>query len=421
MKITLFAAGSRGDIQPCIAVGKGLQNAGYQVRIAAPQDFGDWISSHNIDFHPLTGDVQKIMAGDTGREFMESGGRNPFKSIAAMRTMLEPVVSQMTDDAYLACRDADGLICLGVLSAFGQAIAESLEIPLIHIEPTPLLPSRNFPAPAWPIQHNLGGWHNFFSGWLMLRVVWLWYSPFVNDFRKRLGLKSVRYADMYRALQTTPMISAYSPQIMPHANDWPAHIHITGYAFLDPTSDWQPSKELDQFLSAGTPPVYFGFGSMAGRNPEKLAETILSALAMSGQRGVLLTGWGGLQIENIPENVFVLDSAPHGWLFPRVAAVVHHGGAGTTAEGLRAGVPSIIVPFAFDQSFWGTRIAKLGLGPTPIPQKKLSAARLAEAIGEAVTNKDMLQKAAAVGKSIRGEMGINHAVKVVKKYFGSPG
>jgi UDP:flavonoid glycosyltransferase YjiC (YdhE family) len=160
---------------------------------------------------------------------------------------------------------------------------------------------------------------------------------------------------------------------------------------------------------------------MAGRNPEKLAKLILDALAKSGQRGLLLTGWGGLRAGLVPDNVFVLDSAPHRWLFPRMAAVVHHGGAGTTAEGLRAGVPSVIVPFAFDQFFWGARIKELGLGPDPIPQKDLTADRLVEAIRISVTDAGMRQRVNSCGAAIRAENGIGSAVEIIKQYFGEPG
>ena len=381
MKITIFAAGSRGDIQPCVVLGKGLQQAGYRVRLAAPENFASFIQEHGVDFYPLRGDVQQIMASDTGRKFMENGGLNPIKSIRAIRTMIGPVVMDMAEDAYTACQDADAIICLGVFSAFGQAIAEALNIPIINVEPTPLLWTRAFPAPSWPIQRDLGGWHNYVvrhghaPGDLAVVPA---FHPCVSG--SAWGCQHIPPPSFYRTLRSTPMLSAYSPSIIPHPADWPESVHITGYFFPDTPSDWQPSPELEAFLEAGDPPVYIGFGSMAGRNPEKFANLILEALAKSGQRGLLLTGWGGLRPELVPDNVFVVDSAPHSWLFPRMAAVVHHGGAGTTAEGLRAGVPSVIVPFILDQPFWGARIKALGLGPDPIPQKKLTADRLANAI-----------------------------------------
>jgi UDP:flavonoid glycosyltransferase YjiC (YdhE family) len=360
------------------------------------------------------------MASDTGQTFMETGGANPIKSIHAMRAIIGPVVMEMTEDALAACRDADAIICLGVLSAFGQSIAEALDIPIINIEPTPLLTTRSFPAPSWPIQRDMGGLHNYFSGVAMLRVIWQWYSQFVNDFRQRLGLSTYTFADFYRALKSTPMLSAYSPSIIPHPEDWPESVHVTGYFFPDIPSDWKPSPELKAFLEGGDPPVYIGFGSMAGRSPEKLASLILEALAKSGQRGLLLTGWGGLSANLTTDSVFVVDSAPHSWLFPRMAAVVHHGGAGTTAEGLRAGVPTIVVPFVFDQSFWGARVKTLGLGPDPIPKKHLTADRLANAIRIAVSDPDIKGHANACGEAIRAEDGVDNAVKIIERYLGAP-
>jgi UDP:flavonoid glycosyltransferase YjiC (YdhE family) len=334
--------------------------------------------------------------------------------------MVAPIIRQMTEDAFAACQGVDAILCLGVLSAFGQAIAAALRIPILHLEPTPLLPARSFAAPSWPVQRDLGGLHNHLSGLVMLQVVWLWYRPFVNDFRKWLGLPPCSAAGFYRALRSTPMLGAYSPAIIPRPADWPEHFHVLGYFFLDPQKNWQPPAGLMAFLDAGDPPVYIGFGSMSGRRPEQLASLALEALALSGQRGLLLTGWGGLRAMKTPKDVFVLDSAPHGWLFPRMRAVVHHGGAGTTAEGLRAGVPTLILPFAFDQPFWGARVKALGLGPAPIPQKQLTAGRLAHAIRQAASDSAMQDRARQVGAAIRLENGPANAVEIVRKYLGAP-
>lgn len=420
MRIAILAAGSRGDIQPCAVLGKGLQDCGHRVRLAAPEDFTGFIEGHALEAFPLRGDVQQIMAGETGREFMETGGANPIKSIRAMRRMIAPVISDMMRDAYTACRDAEGLICLGVFSAFGQSIAESLGIPIVNIEPTPLLPTRAFPAPSWPTQRDLGPCPNYIAGAAMLRAVWLWYHPFVNDLRRQLGLPVWSFARFQRTLKSTPMLGAYSPNLIPRPTDWPDSVHVTGYLFADASADWEPPPELKAFLEAGDPPVYVGFGSMAGRNPAELARLVIEALAKSGQRGLLLTGWGGIRTENLSENLLVVDSAPHGWLFPRMSAVVHHGGAGTTAEGLRAGVPSVIVPFILDQYFWGARVKALGLGPAPIPRTKLTADRLASAIRIAVTDTDMRQRTGSFGAAIRAENGIGNAVGVVNRHFGEP-
>jgi UDP:flavonoid glycosyltransferase YjiC (YdhE family) len=388
--------------------------------LAAPEGFLGFVQEHGVGFYPLRGDVQQIMASDTGRKFMETGGANPIKSIRAMRTMIAPIVTEMVEDAYAACRDAEAIVCLGVLGAFGQSIAEALSVPIVHVEPTPLLPTKAFPAPSWPIQRNLGGLHNYLSGVAMLQVIWLWYRPFVNAFRRRLGLSTWTFARFLRALRSTPMLGAYSPSIIPHPVDWPQSAHVIGHLFLDTQANWQPSPELEAFLEAGDPPVYIGFGSMAGRNPEQLAKLIIEALAKSGQRGLLLTGWGGLRTEWVPDNVFVMAAAPHSWLFPRMAAVVHHGGAGTTAEALRAGVPTVIVPFVLDQYFWGARVKALGIGPDPIPQKNLTADRLAHAISAVVTDLGMKHRASTCGATVRAEDGVGNAVSIIRGYLGEP-
>jgi UDP:flavonoid glycosyltransferase YjiC (YdhE family) len=414
-RLTIFAAGSRGDIQPCLALGKALQADGYQVRLAAPENFAAFIQQHGVEFWPLHGDVQQIMAGESGRSFMESGSRSPLKSITTMRSLLAPVVMQMAHDALQACRDAQALICLGVFSAFGQAIAAALRIPLIQIEPTPLLPTRAFAAPSWPWQGDLGPALNYFSGLVMLRVVWLWQSPFVNDFRRGLGLPPTGFSGFHRRLRAAPMLAAYSPAIIPPAPDWPPGLQVTGYLFLEDQAAWQPPPALLDFLAQGQPPVYIGFGSMAGRSPQQLTGLVSQALAQSGQRGVLLAGWGGLEAATAPTDLYMLDAAPHSWLFPRMAALVHHGGAGTTAEGLRAGVPGVIVPFIFDQPFWAARLQAAGLGMAPLPHKSLTPEKLAAAISRAVSDPDLRRRAQACGQAIRAEDGAANAVRVVRQ------
>ena len=152
--------------------------------------------------------------------------------------------------------------------------------------------------------------------------------------------------------QPMPVLGSYSSIVVPKPQDWGGHIHVTGYWFLDPGADWQPPAELVDFLESGSPPVYIGFGSMSSRNPRQTTQLVCESLERSGQRGVLATGWGGLDGAELPANMFMLDSVPHAWLFPRVSAVVHHGGSGTTGAGLRAGVPSVIVPHMGDQPFW---------------------------------------------------------------------
>lgn len=419
MGITIFAAGSQGDIQPCLVLGRGLQQAGFDVLLAAPQNFADFVQRQGLRFHPIRGDVQQIMAGETGRTFMERSGANLIQSILAMRKMLGPVAVQMMEDALEACRDADMLITLAVFAPLGKTIAEIRSIPLMLVEPTPVLPTRNFPAPGWLVQKNLGGALNRFSGFAMLEIIWQWYRPFVNEFRECFGLRKLNSSDFHHILVSTPLLGAYSPRVIPHPQDWSNNVHITGYWLLDTPSEWQPSVELKAFLDEGEPPVYVGFGSMSGSNPEHLAKVVLETLVKSGHRGVIATGWGGMSVMNISKNVFVLDSAPHSWLFPRMSTVVHHGGAGTTAEGLRAGVPAVVVPFTVDQPFWGNRVKALGAGTDPIPVKGLTTTKLAEAIQRATGDPKLRRRAESIGMLIRSEDGVGNAVEIVKQYLGA--
>lgn len=417
MRITIFGAGSQGDIQPCLRLGRGLQQSGLDILLAAPQNFADLIRAQGVSFHPLRGDVQAIMSGETGQAFMEKGSTNPLRSIRDMRNMVGQVALQMAEDLLEACLTSDALITLAVFAPFGKTIAEICNIPLILIEPTPVLPTRDFPAPGWITQKNLGRMHNRLSGFAMLNIIWQWYRPFVNEFRERFGLQRMNASDFHHILNATPLLSAYSPNVIPHPRDWSDNVHITGYWFQDLQSTWQPPADLEIFLAQGEPPVYVGFGSMAGSDPERLTTLVLEALSQSGQRGVLAKGWGGLTAVNAPKNIFVLDSAPHGWLFPLMSVVVHHGGAGTTAEGLRAGVPTVIVPFIVDQRFWGERVYELGVGVKPIPAKRLTKDQLAEAIQKSAGEAQISRKAESLGRLIRSEDGIGNAVRIVKQHL----
>ena len=265
---------------------------------------------------------------------------------------------------------------------------------------------------------RLGGWYNRLS-YTVLHKGYHTYDDVVNAFRQDvLGLGKLPTSSSPLHMtngQPIPVLHAYSQYLAPRPADWPETAYVTGYWFLDEPDNWQPPAELANFLAADDAPVYIGFGSMAGRNPQRMAGIVVEALQKANRRGIIATGWGGLDSASLPETILKIDQAPHSWLFPRVSAVVHHGGAGTTAAGLRAGRPTVITPFLVDQPYWGARVYTLGVGSKPVPQKQLTAAKLAEAIREVTTSPTIFQNAEVLGQKLRAEDGIRNAIAIIER------
>jgi UDP:flavonoid glycosyltransferase YjiC (YdhE family) len=215
-----------------------------------------------------------------------------------------------------------------------------------------------------------------------------------------------------------PILYGLSPYVIPKPKDWSEDIHLTGFWFLDGEAAWDPPPDLLAFLSDGPKPVYIGFGSMGQQDPQATLELILKVLDMSDQRAIIAGGWGGFEVEALPATIYILPSAPHSWLFQQVSAVVHHGGAGTTAAGLRAGVPSLVIPFFGDQPFWGKRIAMLGVGPSPIPRKRLTSEEFAVSLSQLVNHQTFKENAQALGRQIRSENGVARAIEIIESIPG---
>jgi sterol 3beta-glucosyltransferase len=414
MNIVIFALGSQGDVQPYIALGVGLQRAGHTVRVATHENYERAVVAHNLEFHAMHGDVQALVESEEMRRLLERGN---FLEISRRTTVESQRASvQWAKDGLAACRDAE-LLVAGVGGLFlALALAEKLELPLLRAFVFPFTPTTAFPGALFPKSlGKFGGAVNRLSHEALRQI--MWQGSRGGDALARqgvLGLKPAPFFGPYasKRLNQFPALYGFSPSVIAPPPDW-AEARVTGYWFLDAASDWTPPPALEAFLNAGAPPVFVGFGSMGSRDPEKTAALVLESLMRTGQRAILQSGWGGLRAENLPDNVHITGSVPHTWLFPRVAAVVHHGGAGTTAAGLRAGVPSIIVPFFGDQPFWGERVSDLGVGPAPIARKQLTADNLARAIQTAVSDSRMREKAAALGAKIRLEDGIGNAARII--------
>ncbi|HMP41426.1 MAG TPA: glycosyltransferase [Roseiflexaceae bacterium] len=417
MQITIIAGGSRGDIQPYVALGTGLKEAGHTVRVLAPQDYQDLITTYGLEFFDMGGGVQ-TMAQSQIQDIVEQG--NILKILAVTGKGAQQLALQSAVNGLVACEGSDLILAGFAGLSNGLALAEKLGIPFLQAHLMPFTPTSEFPSvlTSQLPQTRLTRWANGLSHRFAQQMMWQMLRSADNKARTQvLQMAPASFWGPFASLQqnSQPIIYGYSPQVISPPADWPHYIHVTGYWFLEPPAGWEPPNDLVHFLQAGPAPVYVGFGSMLSRKPEETTDLVLKALARSGQRAVLSSGWGGLKKEDLPETVFMVGSIPHSWLFPKMAAVVHHGGAGTTGAGLRAGIPSIITPFFGDQPFWGQRVCALGVGPQPIPRRDLTVNNLAEAIQCAITDRTMQKNAANVGERIRAENGIAQAVAVIEK------
>jgi sterol 3beta-glucosyltransferase len=360
-----------------------------------------------LEFCSIGGSIESMLQNPEWRDTLE--GANFLKIVARMNQEMAAIMPDLL-------RDAD-LIVGGVSGLAGFSIAEKFNIPVIQAYLFPITPTRAFPGPLTP-ELPLGRLLNPLSFYVVRQM--LWQSGRIGDvtIRKALGMPRASFWGPYRAFRQKriPVLYGYSRHVLPRPDDWDDLHHVTGYWFLDPPASWTPPADLVDFLRAGAAPVYIGFGSMGSRDPEAAARLALRALELSGQRGIIASGWGGMSQTDLPDSVYMIQSAPHSWLFPQMAAVVHHGGAGTTGAGLRAGVPSIIVPFMADQPFWGQRVMDAGVGPAWIPRRQLTAERLAQAIQQAVSDTGMRQRAADLGEKIRAEDGVGQAVALIEAY-----
>jgi sterol 3beta-glucosyltransferase len=416
MRIAIIAPGSRGDVQPYVALGKGLKNAGHGVRFVTHQNFEALVNSHGLEFWPIAGSVQDIVQNRDMRERLERG--NFCSILSQMAREAQQGAVRLAEGGLAACRGMD-LVLAGMGGVYiGLSLAEKLDLLLLQAYLVPFTPTRAFPSVLVAnFPSFLGGCLFRLSHHLTRQIMWQGFRSADKLARQSvLDLPAPGFWGPYSSDRThgLPILYGISPSVIRQPADWGDDIHVTGYWFLDSADDWTPPPVLMDFLDAGSPPVCIGFGSMSTRKPEETAELIIKALGRIRQRAILLSGWGGLRRSDLPETVFMIDSIPHSWLFPRVAAIVHHGGAGTTAAGLRAGVPAVIVPFFGDQPFWGQRIAELGVGPRPVLRKKLTVERLAEAIQMAVTDDGMRQRAADLGSRIRAEDGVGRAVEIIQ-------
>lgn len=419
MRITILTVGTQGDVRPFVALGSGLRKAGYTVRVAASAEFHPLITGQGLDFAPLSGDFRALLAS---MQHLVESGTNLLIAARTMRRALADMAVPWALEGRVACRDADLVIASGLADLLGVSLAEALGTPFVLAYLQPMLPSRQIPPVTLPPRRApWPGAANLLLHQFSRIVQWQVLRPAYNR-HVRAGLGLPRYpwhGPTYPVgTQACPVICGYSRHVVPHPTDWPEYVRITGYWFLDEADNWQPPCELQAFLKAGPPPIYVGFGSMQTRDRDGTTRLILEAIRQSGKRAVLATGWDGLTEppSGLGSNqICVIGEAPHGWLFPRVSLAVHHGGAGTTGAAIRAGIPSILVPFLADQPFWAWQIERLGLGPPRLNHKLLTAELLAGAI-VAASGSDMQQRAKQLGSHVANENGVQAAILALTEW-----
>lgn len=423
LAVVLMAAGTRGDVQPFIALGLQLKKCGHRVRIASHAVYREFVTSFDLEFYPLGGDP-KVLSDYIvkNRGIMPGSARDAYDQYREVEFIVM--------STYRACTEADTesngapFTAEAIISnppTYGHIhCAEKLQVPLQMFFTMPWSPTKAFPHPLARLNElkdsRRAGLRNYLSYMAVDEFTYTGLVHVINKFRtKTLELEPIRLGNKgphLLAAHEVPFAYCWSEALVPKPADWGPHIDVCGYCFLNEgkAMKYQPHKELKEFLAAGKPPVYIGFGSLIVDDPKKLTKIILEAAEETGQRVLLSRGWGNLgEGFDLPDTVLPLDNVPHDWLMPQCCAVIHHGGAGTTAAGLIAGCPTTVVPFFGDQPFWGAACCRMGVGPKPIPIDKLDTPSLVEAL-QFMVRPEVQEAAKATGKGIEQEDGLVKAV-----------
>lgn len=412
MRALIYTFGTRGDVQPYVALARRLVEAGHEAAVCTAEGFRAFVEGFGVTYlhlgNAMLDVVQDVMAHP-------GGVRHTYRMLRAMSAAQR---SALGDQWTAAQEYRPSIVVCHPKALGGYHIAERLGVRCVLSLPLPFFtPTRDFPIPfigSWP----LGGRANR-ATYQLQRFTALVYGGMINDFRRQqLGLDPISRTDLLLTDSTgraLPILYPFSRHVVAVPADYPPQAHVTGYWFLDPAKQWQPPAELDRFLAAGPPPLYVGFGSMGfGKGAEARRSAIVEAVGRLGARAVVASGWSSLTPGRLGDDVLVVDDAPHDWLFPRVSAVVHHGGSGTTGAGLRAGRPTLVCPLLGDQPFWGHQVRRLGAGPDPLPLRRLDAATLESRLRDLLSDEGYRRRAEHVGSLIRSEDGPGAAVAVLE-------
>jgi sterol 3beta-glucosyltransferase len=415
LQITIITHSGRGDVEPFIALALRLMADGHSAKIVTRPDFEELLTQYGVEFVPLGRPYQPFIAAAAESQAIGTGHfLNKIRVGVKQRAYIR---EGLHDDAWQASQSADVIVYKWPWIV-PYSIAEKLDVPCVPVMLLPLTPTRAFPSFMMGRGIDRGAVVNSLLWQVPLWTVWQGLRLDDRTFRRGLGMPALPHRrPLPKESDGMPMLCEWSPSVLPAPRDWPANHRVTGYWFLDPPQGWRPPDGLVDFLEAGERPVSIGFGSMISGDRSATLRTILAALDIAGLRAVVLGGWSEIGAgASLPECVFAAPDIPHSWLLPRVAAVVHHGGAGTTGAALRAGIPQVICPFLGDQPSWARVVQSLGAGPLPLPFAQLDARQLAAALREAVTDSAQRQRADAIGEQVRSEHGVERAASLIADY-----
>ncbi|KAI1385160.1 glycosyltransferase family 1 protein [Hypoxylon trugodes] len=414
MKVTCLTIGSRGDVQPYIALCKGLMAEGHKPRIATHKEFKDWIEGHGIEFAPVEGDPSELM------RICIQNGTFTWAFLREANSKFRGWLDELLASAFTACKGSDLLIESPSAMA-GIHIAEALGIPYFRAFTMPWTRTRAYPHAFVMPEHKMGGAYNYVTYVMFDNVFWKATAHQINRWRNNiLGLPNTSLEKLQP--NKVPFLYNFSPAVVAPPLDYSDWIRVTGYWFLDEGTEWTPPDDLMNFIQQARKDdkklVYVGFGSIIVPDPAKMTQEVIDAVLKADVRCVLSKGWSdrlgnkeaAVPEQELPPEIFQIKSAPHDWLFAQMDAAAHHGGSGTTGASLRAGIPTIIRPFFGDQFFFGSRVEDLGVG---ICLKKWGANSFARALWETTHSERMIVKARVLGETIRKENGVDTAIQCI--------
>jgi sterol 3beta-glucosyltransferase len=424
MRIAALAFGTHGDVRPVVALGRALKARGAEVCLITGTDQVAFIERNGLEAAPADVDFRKLFSSSAGVSVVESGtgARTQTRTIKRMHG---PVTPALMRAAYQGAIGADVIMSGFISDIYALSVAEKLGIPHISAElsPAPIATGNGAAMLMAPFPGRKSVINRIYHKAMLEPFNWRVAGEALNVLRTtEYGLPPQRRADYQRRLEQGLVLQAFSGLMVPDPSDWPDTVHTTGYWFLDEQdTGWTPPPALRDFLAAGEPPVFLGFGSMTASDVQRNTRLLIAAVEASGQRAVLQAGWGGFGAGELPDRIHVIEEAPHQRLFPHMSCVVHHGGAGHTAAGLRAGLPTMIIPHFADQPFWGARVAALGVGPKPMRWTELTVETLAAALRRIATDQAMRERAQDLGRRMNAEDGVGTAVGLIEQYLDKAG